>query len=370
MTKPVHKDGAWIWVNVLFLCGSPFLAAILVPWYLIESGSHPALWITAFILWAYTGMGITTGYHRLVSHRSYDSNAAWKVFWLIGGAAAIQNSALTWSASHRRHHKDVDTDDDPYNAKRGFWWSHMEWILHEDPKVTDFSNSEDLLADPIVMWQHRNYDRIWMLVNIVLPLAIGFAFDRMWGVLLIAGLLRVVLVHQGTFCINSLCHILGTQPWSDEHTSRDHWISALFTFGEGYHNFHHTFAADYRNGLKWYHFDPGKWAIWTGEKLGWCSNLKRTSLPARLRKRFEMEARGVFAGLETLDETKQATWRERLEVARSATQKSLSAWGNRVRKAAKTKDAEVQAAVIEAEAAFRHAHAEFEKLGQGMKAAA
>ena len=249
-------DGPWIWVNVLFLVGGPIAAAIMVPWYLMASGSHWALWATAFALWFVSGMGITVGYHRLVSHRSYDSNNAWKVFWLIAGGAAIQNSAIIWSNSHRRHHKEVDTDNDPYIAKRGFWWSHMEWVLHHDETAEDFSTVPDLTKDKVVMWQHRNYNAIWVATAILLPAALGLMIDRVWGMILIAGLLRAVLVHQGTFCINSLAHVIGTQPWSTKDTSRDSWVTSLFTFGEGYHNYHHSFAADYRNGLKWFHFDP------------------------------------------------------------------------------------------------------------------
>ena len=364
------EDGPLIWVNTLFLCGSPFLAAVLVPWYLIESGSHWLLWTSAFALWWFAGMGITVGYHRLVSHRSYQANKFWKFFFLVGGAAAIQNSALTWSTSHRRHHKEVDTHDDPYNAKRGFWWSHIRWILHHDDQVEDFSMVPDLTADKMIMWQHRNYHTIWMVVNIGIPALIGLMIDRVWGMILIAGLLRVVLVHQGTFCINSVCHIIGTQPWSTKDTSRDSWISALFTFGEGYHNYHHTFAADYRNGLKWYHFDPGKWAIWVGEKMGMCFDLKRTTEQQRLKKRLQRVAEQFFEHLEGMDESTQATWRERLESHLNTAEERLAAWSSRARRAARNKDEQLQAALAEAEAAFRKAWAEFQDLGRSARLAA
>ncbi|MEE2835071.1 MAG: fatty acid desaturase [Myxococcota bacterium] len=365
-----YDDGPLIWVNTLFLCGSPFLAAVLVPWYLMESGSHWALWVTAFVLWGFAGMGITVGYHRLVAHRSYQANGFWKFLFLIGGAAAIQNSAITWATSHRRHHQEVDTDNDPYNAKRGFWWSHIKWILHHDEQVEDFSSVPDLTNDRMIMWQHRYYHAIWMVMNIAVPAAIGLLIDRVWGMILIAGLLRVVLVHQGTFCINSVCHIIGTQPWSSKDTSRDSWISALFTFGEGYHNYHHTFAADYRNGLKWYHFDPGKWAIWTGEKLKMCSGLKRTTEQQRMKKRIQRVAEQYFAHLETMDAPAQASWRERLEGRLNEAEERLAAWSSRARKAARTKDEQLQAAMAEAEQAFRQAWAEFQALGRSARLAA
>ena len=195
----------------------------------------------------------------------------------------------------------------------------------------------------MIMWQHRYYHAIWMAMNIAVPAAIGLLIDRVWGMILIAGLLRVVLVHQGTFCINSVCHIIGTQPWSSKDTSRDSWISALFTFGEGYHNYHHTFAADYRNGLMWYQFDPGKWAIWTGEKLKMCSGLKRTTEQQRMKKRIQRVAEQYFAHLETMDAPAQASWRERLEGRLNEAEERLAAWSSRARKAARTKDEQQQA---------------------------
>jgi stearoyl-CoA desaturase (delta-9 desaturase) len=370
-TPMKKQDGPLIWVNVLFLCGSPFLAAALVPWYLTVSGSHWALWAMAFALWLFSGLGITVGYHRLFAHRSYEGSPFWKVLFLIAGGTAIQNSALTWATSHRRHHKETDTDNDPYNAKRGFWWSHMQWILHHDDTVNDFSSVPDLTKDKYVMWQHRYYDAVWVGMNIILPALVGLMIDRMWGMILIAGLLRVVLVHQGTFCINSVCHIIGTQPWSTKDSSRDSGITALVTFGEGYHNYHHTFPADYRNGLKWFHFDPGKWSIWMGERMGSTWNLKRTLEPVRMQRRLERVAEDYFAHLERMDDITQASWRQRLETTLAATEERLTAWTNRARRAAKgQKDAGLLEALKEAEEAFVHAWEEFHQLGRGARSAA
>jgi stearoyl-CoA desaturase (delta-9 desaturase) len=242
--------------------------------------------------------------------------------------------------------------------------------LHHDETVEDFSMVPDLTSDKLIMWQHRNYNAIWITMNVLLPAAIGLMIDRVWGMILIAGLLRVVLVHQGTFCINSVCHIIGTQPWSTKDTSRDSWISALFTFGEGYHNYHHTFAADYRNGLKWFHFDPGKWAIWAGYKLRLCSNLKRTTEQQRMKKRLQRVAEQYFAHLERMDEPTQASWRERLEARLDNAEERLAAWSSRARRAARGKDEQLQAALAEAEEAFRSAWAEFQDLGRSARLAA
>lgn len=326
MTNQGHSDGPILWSNALFLSISPFLAAALIPIYLWNAGNHWALWVSAVVMWLFAGLGITIGYHRLFAHRTYQASPIWRFLSLVGGASALQNSALVWSAAHRRHHRHTDHEGDPYNAKRGFWWTHMKWIFHSNDMAEDFSNIPDLEADPLVRWQHRWYWVIAWSVNLGVPLALGLLIDRPWGMLLFAGLARVVFTHQATFCINSLCHMLGTQPWSKSTTSRDSWICALLTLGEGYHNFHHTFPADYRNGLRWYHFDPSKWLIWLGNRLGLTRNLKRTEAPIRWRKRLERQAERYQLTLDLAVSDGDGDWRQRIESARQRVDDELTRW--------------------------------------------
>ena len=174
----------------------------------------------------------------------------------------------------------TDSEDDPYSASRGFWYSHIGWILLEEENFTnDFSNVKDLQESKIIMWQHRNVFLIGAFSGLILPAIIGLAIGGISGALgcfVWAGLARVVFVHHGTFLINSAAHIWGTQPYSEENSSRDSFWLAFLTFGEGYHNFHHTFQADYRNGHKWYHMDPSKWWIQSFKYLGLNTNLKST----------------------------------------------------------------------------------------------
>ena len=139
----------------------------------------------------------------------------------------------------------------------------------------DFSNVKDLVRDPIVMWQHKYYIELVVVTNIALPLLIGYLFSSALGVFLLAGLLRLVLVHHLTFFINSLAHIWASQPYSDANSSRDNPILPVLTFGEGYHNYHHSFQGDYRNGIRWWNFDPSKWAITALSWIGLTSRLKR-----------------------------------------------------------------------------------------------
>ncbi|MEO2053866.1 MAG: acyl-CoA desaturase [Nitrospira sp.] len=223
-------------------------------------------WILFGVLYLVSGLGITVGYHRLLSHRSFTCVAPVKIALLIAGGWALENSALKWCSDHIRHHAKTDTDEDPYNAKKGFWHSHVGWIFikNENPGGREKYKTA-LRKDKWIMWQDRNYLAV-LASGLVLPFVIGF-LHRGWigafSAFLLAGVFRVFLVLNSTFFINSICHIWGTQPYGDANSSRDNWWISLLTFGEGYHNYHHNFPRDYRNGPKWYNFDPSKWVIFS-----------------------------------------------------------------------------------------------------------
>ena len=223
-------------------------------------------------------MSITAGYHRLWSHKAYDANVVIRFVYAIGGAFAIQNSALHWSSDHRVHHRHVDDNDhDPYSAKRGFWYSHIGWMLREYQahRYHDYKNVRDLQRDPIVMWQHKYYLVLVLMTNFGIPLLFGLINGNVVGSLLLIGFMRLVISHHVTFFINSLAHMWGSQPYSDKNTAKDNPIVALLTYGEGYHNFHHAFQYDYRNAIKWWQFDPTKWWIKLLSWFGLASNLKK-----------------------------------------------------------------------------------------------
>jgi stearoyl-CoA desaturase (delta-9 desaturase) len=147
----------------------------------------------------------------------------------------------------------------------------------------------DLREDPLVRWQHRWYKELGMVVAFGIPLAVGLATGHVLGCLLIGGVLRVVISHHGTFFINSLCHMVGRQPYSREHSARDSAVMAVLAFGEGYHNYHHSFPFDYRNGIKRWQFDPAKWAIACLSHLGLARNLRRASAAAILKAKVDVE---------------------------------------------------------------------------------
>lgn len=281
------------WTNMLLFSLTPLAAATLVPWYGWRYGFDWIEWGMFLLLLAFCGMSITAGYHRLWSHRTYQAHPALKLIFALGGACALQNDILHWASDHRRHHQFVDNNDrDPYSAGRGFWFSHLGWILRDYPSgAEDFSNVRDLQRDAVVQWQYRHYLKLVLLMNIGLPVLLGLWHGDVIASLLLAGLLRLVVSQHFTYLINSLAHMWGRQPYSDKSSARDNFLLALLTWGEGYHNFHHTFQWDYRNGIRWWQWDPTKWLIRGLSLLGLTAGLKRCA-PADIESaRLEMQYR-------------------------------------------------------------------------------
>lgn len=272
--------------NVLVFVVTGLIAFVGAPLWAFSYGFDTTEIITTVVLFFVTGMSITAGYHRLWAHKTYEAHPVVKVFLAIGGAMALQNSILHWSSDHRVHHRHVDVNDkDPYSAKKGFWFSHMGWMLREyqSDRYDDYSNCKDLLKDKVVMWQHNHYLAIVLTANFGITALLGWINGDILSMILIAGVFRLVMVHHVTFFINSLAHIWGSRPYTDTNTARDNGVIALFTFGEGYHNYHHIFEYDYRNGIRWYQYDPTKWLIKGLSYVGLTKNL-RTCPEERIEK--------------------------------------------------------------------------------------
>lgn len=315
------------WGNILFLTLSPLTALVGGIYYVGHFGIHPVEAVLFVVMFFATGLSITGGYHRHFAHISYKAHPAVRLFYLVFGACAMENSALNWAADHRLHHKYVDTDLDPYNAGQGFWFSHMGWIFYQTPKTRDFTIVGDLLRDRWIRWQHRHHMAIAMIVGFGLPLVVGLAIGRPMGALLWGGLIRVVFVHHMTFFINSLAHMTGTQPYSKTDTSRDSWWLAFLTNGEGYHNFHHRFPSDYRNGINWYQWDPTKWLIAGLNVAGMTQKLHRIPAHLILKARMEVEASNAERRLERVPQEMVVSLRARMESAKQSFEHALSEWG-------------------------------------------
>lgn len=229
------------------------------------------------VLFCVSGLGITIGYHRYFTHRSFKCGKVLQAILAIAGATAIQNSIKSWVADHVKHHQNTDDEGDPYNASRGFWHSHIGWIVFKDPEREkgDYSAANHLMKDPWTAWlvnfQHRQYYLLAIFFSGVVPVLIASLWGDPLGGFVFAGFSRLIVVWHMTFFINSLAHMKhwgSRQPYTLANSSQDSWVVSLVTFGEGYHNYHHAFPRDYRNGPRWYNFDPSKWIIYWLARAG------------------------------------------------------------------------------------------------------
>ncbi|MDR3683696.1 MAG: fatty acid desaturase [Geothrix sp.] len=323
----------WNLLNVLFLTGTLALALVLVPWRLAASGLR---WSEALVFLAMTfavGTAISGGYHRLFSHRAYRATGPVRFLFLCLGAAAFENSALKWASDHRVHHQHVDTEEDPYPIGRGFWSAHWTWVMED--KSLPLAGVADLEKDPLVRWQHRHHFLIGAVVA-SLPLGIGLATGDLLGHLVFGVVLRIVVTHHTTFFINSAAHMFGSRPYTDANTARDNWLLAPITYGEGYHNFHHQWQWDYRNGALWYQWDSTKWLL---NVLGWVGlvgQFRRVPGSAMTRARLHMEEkrlreRLVLAspGIANPMRDRLAASRVKLDAALAALHDRQEAWGRK-----------------------------------------
>lgn len=274
---------------MLFLSLSPFAAILGTIWVYQTTGVHWATWVLAFVMLYATGCGIGAGYHRLFSHRAYVASWPVRLFLLFFGAAALEGSVKHWCSQHRDHHRYVDTNRDPYNIKRGFLYAHMGWVVVKPDYPVDYKNIPDIERDRLADFQHRFYLPIAIGISFLLPALVASLWGNFWAGFFIAGMTRVVVNHHFTFLINSYCHYFGKQTFTDQNTARDSGFIAFFTYGEGYHNFHHMFETDYRNGYRAWHWDPNKWIIFTMAKLGLADRLRRTDAHRVLAARLAME---------------------------------------------------------------------------------
>ncbi len=251
------------WINVAFF-GTIHALAMLAPWFF----SWSALGVMIFLHWLFGSIGICLGYHRLLTHRSLQIAPKWLEYAIATlGALAIQGGPIFWVAGHRLHHAHTeDVDKDPYSAKRGFWWSHMGWLLYSRPEFFEYESykkyAPDLDRDPFYRWLNRNYLLLQIPVGILLYALGGWSFV-IYGVFL-----RAVLLWHSTWLINSASHIRGYRNFQVEDNSRNLWWAALLTYGEGWHNNHHAHPNVAPAGRHWWEIDMTMWAIKTLQALG------------------------------------------------------------------------------------------------------
>lgn len=331
-----------------FLMLSPLIGIVGTTVYTYMYGFQ--LWMLVLFLAMYTavGLSICAGYHRFFSHKSYEASRPVQIFFALFGAMAAQNAIIWWSGNHRLHHQHIDKDWDPYNIKRGFWWAHILWVFHHHPTPDAEALAPDLLKNPIVRWQTKWYRTVLIVGGFGLPTLIGWMFGDAIAGLLWGGFLRIVVIHHTTFFVNSLAHYVGKPTYNADVSARDNWGVALLTLGEGYHSFHHRFPADFRNGIRWYQWDPAKWFIGSLKAMGLASNLRSATPPQVEQARMQAEikeienrlavsqgeiadkARALLADARVHIDTALALWQQHVQ---EQTESASSAWRNTRRQA-------------------------------------
>lgn len=271
-----EKGGKISWVPLIFFVSYHSLLFVLLPLYVYLFGSPSWMVIVSSIaLFFISGIGITAGYHRLFSHKAYRAKPFFQGLVLLAGTLAAQSPALEWAYDHRRHHNHTDTSKDPYSIKRGFLHAHFLWLFKHGEKK-DFSRVPDLWSNRLVRAQYEQYVLLYVLLSVLVTGFVGLLSGDLFGAFVFSYLLRTFLVHHMTFFINSAAHTVGSRGHDNHSSAADNPLLAFFTFGEGYHNYHHAHPSDYRNGIRWYQYDPSKWVIWFSSKLGLANHLHRS----------------------------------------------------------------------------------------------
>ncbi len=262
------------WLGLIFFLVINVVGIVGTPLYIYYRGITASELVLFFAACFLTGMSITIGYHRLFAHRSFSASPVVRFLLLFFGAAAFEESALKWSSQHRQHHRFTDTEHDPYGVNRGFWHAHIGWILFWRHS-TNYGNVKDLRRSRLVSHQHDHH-ALWSVSSgIVLPMLIAWWIGHPLGGFILVVCLRLTIVLHSSFFVNSFAHTFGKKTYDHAQSARDNWIGALLTNGEGFHNFHHRFPADYRNGVRWYHWDPSKWCIYLMSRAGFAWDLRR-----------------------------------------------------------------------------------------------
>ncbi|NEO43444.1 MAG: acyl-CoA desaturase [Moorea sp. SIO4A3] len=249
-----------------------------------------------------TTVGLTVGFHRHLTHRSFRTNTAVRAILTILGSMAAQGPVLNWVSNHRRHHKYSDQPEDPHSPYlrgeeitggfRGFWHAHVGWLF--DGEITNAAFfSKDLLRDPAITKINQLY-LTWVFLGLAIPTVLGGLITSTWiGALqgfLWGGLIRIALVQNATWTIGSLCHIFGTRPFeTNEHSKNNIWL-AIPILGDSWHNNHHTFPDSAISGLEWWQIDPSGWVIRALEKVGLAWDVKA---PTRSMIEAKKKARSV-----------------------------------------------------------------------------
>lgn len=273
----------WITTSVVLIY--PILILFMVVAYCMHNSVGKFEILSAVIAYYLSNISVGIGLHRLWTHASYKAHPILEFILVIISAGVFQGPAIAWAADHHMHHAYADKDLDPHsplkykNKLKGFLWAHIGWLIFgELYKRIDKGTLKRLGTNKMLLWQFKYYWQLAVFMNFVLPPLVGYLIGgdlhHAFACYLFVALGRA-LQQQMTFCVNSLCHFVGTKKYAND-SSVDIWWLFPFLLGENWHNFHHAFGKDYRNGHRWYHFDAHKWIIFILSKVGLASNLTVT----------------------------------------------------------------------------------------------
>lgn len=303
-----HYDEDGIAKLAGFFDFSIMLTAIVAPFLAFAGAVYYCLtvnWVTwpflvmLVVAWMISGMGITIGFHRLLTHASFETYRPIRALFMFFGALSVEGSPLVWCAVHRRHHALSDHPGDPHSPHlhgdglwgkiKGFWYGHCGWLLTHAWSSPDMKRYvPDLLQERLLVFVDRMY-YLWVLMSLAIPGVIGYFITGGWDGALMGvvwgGLVRIFLGHHITWSINSICHIFGQRQYQTADRSTNNMLCALLGFGEGWHNNHHAFPTSARHGLSWWQFDTSWLVILTMKKLGLAWNVKVPSDRAKESRR-------------------------------------------------------------------------------------
>jgi stearoyl-CoA desaturase (delta-9 desaturase) len=281
-TKPVSITSKVILQLLVWVPLLSTVYAIVTLWGRMITGLDLTLLIAGYILCA---LGITIGYHRMLTHKGFEAPDWIRAFFLICGSMAFQGSALNWAATHIQHHANSDEDMDPHSPVKSFFHGHVGWILDDfRPDVPRYAGP--LLKDKLVVFISKTF-LLWAGLSLLIPFLIGYCYGGLGGAgyaLLWAGAVRMFLNHHVTWAVNSVCHTYGGREFMTTDASRNNFLIGLLAMGEGWHNNHHAFPRSANHGMHWWQIDPSAYVIGGLEKAGLLRNVVRIA-PERLAKR-------------------------------------------------------------------------------------
>ncbi|KAJ2942570.1 hypothetical protein O0L34_g2038 [Tuta absoluta] len=283
IVPPSAEKRVWkiVWRNVLIFAYLHTFS--LYGAYLFLFKAKWATSLFAVVMYICTGLGITAGAHRLWAHKSYKARLPLRLLLTLFNTCAFQDAAIDWARDHRMHHKYSETDADPHNATRGFFFSHVGWLLvrkHPEIKAKGHTiDMSDLWADPILRFQKKYYMYLMPLCCFILPTYIPTLWgESVWNAYFVCAIFRYVYVLNVTWLVNSAAHMFGTKPYDKNINPVENISVAAVVLGEGFHNYHHTFPWDYKTSeLGGYGLNWSKLFIDTMAKIGWAYDLKTVS---------------------------------------------------------------------------------------------